>query len=60
MDRKLLKSSIVIPAELHDKIARSCQPLNGVESEIVEVRSKKLTRKTEPPSKARKRPELLT
>jgi hypothetical protein len=60
VDWKLLRSSIVIPAELHDRIARLCQPLNSVDSEIVAVRPKRAPRKMETPTQAKKRPKLLT
>jgi hypothetical protein len=33
------KSSLTIRAELHDRLARSCEPINGVDSEVLRVRS---------------------
>lgn len=35
---KFRKSPMTIPAELHEKVARSCVPLNGVSSEVLGVR----------------------
>jgi hypothetical protein len=35
---KFQKSPMTIPAELHDKIVRSCAPINEVSSEILGVR----------------------
>ena len=36
---KLRKSSITIPAELHEKLARTCQPIQQVDSEVICVRT---------------------
>lgn len=36
------KSSLTISAELHEKLVRSCEPIDGVDSEVVRVRSIRL------------------
>jgi len=33
------KDSYTIPAELHEKLVRSCDPINSVDSEVVRVRN---------------------
>jgi len=40
MFRKLRKSSLTIPVELHEKIARSCEPIDQVPSEVICIRAK--------------------
>ncbi len=42
------KSLMTIPSELHEKVARSCTPINAVSSEVVGVRHR-------PEKKAQKR-----
>jgi len=37
------KSSLTIPAELHEKLVRTCEPVDGVDSEVVRVRSVRLS-----------------
>lgn len=41
---KFRKSSVTITAELHEKIARSCKPIEQVPSEVVRVRALQKTR----------------
>ena len=36
---KFRKTSITIPIELHEKIARSCEPIDQVPSEVISLRS---------------------
>jgi hypothetical protein len=36
---KRRKSSIIIPLELHEKLARTCQPIEDVDSAVICVRS---------------------
>ncbi|MCX5862558.1 MAG: hypothetical protein WCG29_04290 [Desulfomonile sp.] len=51
MFRKLRKSSLTIPVELHEKIARSCEPIDQVPSEVICIRAKD---KRFPENKSRK------
>jgi len=49
---KLRKNSITIPLELHEKIKRSCDLLNQVQSEVVNIRHLKRPRTKSGPSTA--------
>jgi hypothetical protein len=33
------KSSLTISVEMHERLVRSCEPINGVDSEVLRVRS---------------------
>jgi hypothetical protein len=35
----LRRSSLIIPAELHEQLSKSCKPIDEVPSEIVSVRN---------------------
>lgn len=38
---KWRKSSLTIPVELHEKIARSCEPIDQTPSEVICIRSRR-------------------
>ena len=54
------KSSLTIPAELHEKLVRSCKPIDDVDSEVVRVRNIRLARAPQFAGKAGRKRMLMS